>query len=112
MNSKEACDLIDNIFLSIKKSTWLPQYGFDFTTIFHLTNRGISLGKTRNFIRSFNKGLEEKLLNPTRKEVSPGVMNRLKNSLIYDDVQFDEMENHRQSKKIREQNIVIDFDLD
>jgi len=112
MNSKEAGDLIDNIFLSIKKSTWLPQYGFDFTTIFHLTNRGISLGKARNFIRSFNQGLEEKLLNPTRNEVSPGVMNRLKNSLIYDDVQFDEMENHRQIKKIQEQGIVIDFDLD
>lgn len=112
MNSKEACDLIDNIFLSIKKSTWLPQYGFDFTTIFHLTNRGISPGKARNFIRSFNQGIEEKLLNPTRNEVSPGVMNRVKNSLIYDDVQFDDMVNDRQSQKIREQDIVIDFDLD
>jgi radical SAM PhpK family P-methyltransferase len=112
MNSKGACDLIDNIFLSVKNSTWLPQYGFDFTTIFHLTNRGISPGKARNFIRSFNRGLEEKLLHPNRNEVSPGVMNRLKNSLIYEDVQFDHMETHGKNKKIPGGDIVIDFDLD
>jgi hypothetical protein len=112
MNSKGACDLIDDIFLSVKNSTWLPQYGFDFTTIFHLTNRGISPGKARNFIRSFNRGLEEKLLHPNRNEVSPGVMNRLKNSLIYEDVQSDHMENGRKNKKIPGGDIVIDFDLD
>lgn len=112
MNSKEACDLIDNIFLSVKKSTWLPQYGFDFTTIFYLTNRGISPGKARNFIRSFNQGLEEKLLNPNRNEVSAEVMNRLKNSLIYEDIPLDHIENHSQNKKIPKEDIVIDFDLD
>ncbi len=112
MNSKEACDLIESTFLSVEKSTWLPQYGFDFTTIFHLTNRDIPLGRVKNFIRSFNEGIEEKLLNPSQDEVSPAVMDRLKNSLVYDDVQFCEMITDRQSQIVQRQEIAIDFDLD
>lgn len=112
MNSKEACDLIDDIFLSVKKSLWLPQYSFDFTNIFHLINRGIPLEKIKNFIRSFNGGIEKKLLNPSINEVSVEVMDEIKNSLVYDYFQFDDMVSHRQNQKVQKQDISIDFDLD
>ena len=112
MNSREACDIIDNIFLSVKTSLWLPQHGFDFTTIFHLANRGIPLGNIKHFIRGFNDLVEEKLLNPRQGEVSAAVMNRLKNSLVRDEAGFGEGITPRHSRKPKKQDIVIDFNLD
>jgi len=112
MNAKEACDLIDSIFLQVKGSIWLPQHSFDFTSIFHLTNRGISLGKVKNFIRGFNEVIEEKLLDPSRNELSVDAMNRLKESLIHENVRFDEETVERPGIVPPKKDIVIDFELD
>lgn len=78
MNSKEAADLIDNIFLSIDKSLWLPQYNFDFVNIFHLTNQDLPLERVKNFIRVFNNGIKEKLIDPSRDETSANILKQLR----------------------------------
>ncbi len=42
MDSQEAMDHIEKLFLGIEESVWLPQWSFDFWTIPYLLGRGIS----------------------------------------------------------------------
>ena len=42
MDSLEAMDHIDRMFLTIKDSIWLPQWSFDFWTIPYLIGKGFS----------------------------------------------------------------------
>jgi p-methyltransferase len=50
MDSLEAMDHIDRIFLTIKDSTWLPQWSFDFWTIPYLLGRGITLDEFKGLM--------------------------------------------------------------
>jgi radical SAM PhpK family P-methyltransferase len=43
MESLEAMDLIDQLFLGVEDSTWLPQWSFDFWIIPYLLGRGVSI---------------------------------------------------------------------
>jgi radical SAM PhpK family P-methyltransferase len=77
MDSSRACDLIDETFCSIENPIWVPQYNFDFDSIWHLIHQGMSLEDVKDFLRTFYMGLKEKLLNPNQKEVSYEVIIRL-----------------------------------
>jgi len=57
MDSMEAMDQIERLFLSIKESQWLPQWSFDFWVIPYLLGKGVSLDRFRNFMTSANKML-------------------------------------------------------
>lgn len=50
MDSLEAMDHIDRMFLTIKESTWLPQWSFDFWIVPYLLGKGISLGQFKQFM--------------------------------------------------------------
>lgn len=50
MDSLEAMDQIDRMFLTIKESLWLPQWSFDFWIIPYLIGKGISLEQFRDFM--------------------------------------------------------------
>jgi p-methyltransferase len=50
MDSLEAMDHIDRMFLTVKDSTWLPQWSFDFWIIPYLLGKGISLGQFKDFM--------------------------------------------------------------
>jgi radical SAM PhpK family P-methyltransferase len=78
MDSKTACDLIEEIFLSLREPVWLPQYNFDFATLWHLVHRGMDLGRVKSFVRAFNLGVREKIKNPSLKEVSFEIIKQLK----------------------------------
>ena len=77
MNARTACDLIDDMLLSIKNSIWIPQYDFDFVTIWHLVHRGIGLKQVKDFLKSFNRGVKEKLMNTDESEISYQVIKEL-----------------------------------
>ena len=57
MDSLEAMDHIDRMFLSIDKSIWLPQWSFDFWTIPYLIGRGISFSHFKSFMADAQKML-------------------------------------------------------
>lgn len=78
MDPRTACDLVDDMFLSIKNAVWVPQYNFDFDTLFHLLHRGMTLEQVKLFLMSFNQGVEEKISAGTTKEVSLEVVRNLK----------------------------------
>ena len=58
MDSLEAMDHIDRLFLTIKESTWLPQWSFDFWIIPYLKGRGISFQQFKDFMAIAHKMLE------------------------------------------------------
>lgn len=55
MDSLEAMDYIEELFLSIDESQWLPQWSFDFWIIPYLIGRGIYLSKFNDFMALANK---------------------------------------------------------
>ena len=58
MDSLEAMDHIDKLFLTINESTWLPQWSFDFWIIPYLNGRGISFQQFKDFMAIAHKMLE------------------------------------------------------
>lgn len=50
MDSLEAMDQIDRLFLTIDGSVWLPQWSFDFWVVPYLLGRGISLESFKDFM--------------------------------------------------------------
>lgn len=55
MDSLEAMEQIENMFLSTDESIWLPQWSFDFWTIPYLLGRGISLANFQEFMKIAHK---------------------------------------------------------
>jgi p-methyltransferase len=55
MDSLEAMDHIDRIFLTIDESLWLPQWSFDFWIIPYLLGKGISLAQFKEFMAQSHK---------------------------------------------------------
>jgi radical SAM PhpK family P-methyltransferase len=79
MNSREAGDLVEKIFMTVKKSVWVPQYNFDFDRIWHLKHRGFTLEQIKEFLQSFNQGIREKLKANNTRDVGTNIIKRLKN---------------------------------
>lgn len=79
MTSKVACDLIDEAFLSIQTPIWVPQYNFDFHSIWHLVHQGMDLERAKEFLRIFYLGIKEKMLNSNQTELSFDLITQLIN---------------------------------
>jgi len=77
MDTRTACDWIDKMFLSVKNALWIPQYDFDFATIWHMVHRGINMDQVHHFLRNFNQGVKEKLKNPGGGDISDEVIKEL-----------------------------------
>lgn len=77
MDSRTACDLIEEMFLTIESPIWIPQYNFDFDSIWHVIHQGMSQDDFKNFLGAFSRGLKEKLLNSHQKEVSYEVLEQM-----------------------------------
>ncbi len=80
MDSKKACDLIEEVFLAVKKSTWVPQYNFDFDNFWHLVHRGMTIDQVNHFLKSFNIAVKEKIMAPSLREISYEVLTQIKNA--------------------------------
>ena len=57
MDSMEAMDHIEKMFLSINESIWLPQWSFDFWIIPYLIGKGISTDQFKDFMSSAHRML-------------------------------------------------------
>jgi radical SAM PhpK family P-methyltransferase len=55
MDSLDAMDHIDRMFLSITESLWLPQWSFDFWTIPYLIGKGLSVGQFKGLMAQAHK---------------------------------------------------------
>ncbi len=81
MDSAAACDWVERIFLSMdveETPVWLPQYNFNFFTIWHLIHQGMPMDRVKDFLRAFNRGIGEKLSDPSKGEISFDVIRQIK----------------------------------
>jgi anaerobic magnesium-protoporphyrin IX monomethyl ester cyclase len=77
MDSRTACDLVEEIFLSIRNPICIPLYNFDFDSLWHLVHRGMTLDQVKNFLKGFNQGIKEKLPDPKQQDPGFGVIKKL-----------------------------------
>lgn len=81
MDSRQASDIIDDIFLSVRdEPVWVPQYNFECDGVFHLLHRGLTVPQIKDFLRAFNDGMREHLRDASQKDASFDVIKRIKSS--------------------------------
>lgn len=85
MDTTTASDIIEEVFAAVKNSTWIPQYNFDFDSLWHLRQRGMDIDKIKEFLESFNLAIAEKLTNPGIKEVSYDCLEKIRRACSNDD---------------------------
>ena len=68
MDSLEAMDHIDRMFLTVDQSVWLPQWSFDFWIIPYLLGKGISLAQFRDFMTQSHKLLSLEIASVPQQE--------------------------------------------
>jgi radical SAM PhpK family P-methyltransferase len=84
MDYRQACNLIDEMFLSVENAIWLPQWGFELWSVFYLQRKGMSLSQVKTFIKCYNGVIKEKLFYPYKTEISPELLQSLKLSAQFD----------------------------
>jgi|GEM_PF-3089347 len=72
MDSLEAMDHIDRMFLTLDQSLWLPQWSFDFWIVPYLLGKGISLAQFRDFMTQSHKLLSLERLHPSLSKKRTG----------------------------------------
>ncbi|PYS66765.1 MAG: PhpK family radical SAM P-methyltransferase [Acidobacteria bacterium] len=70
MDSLEAMDHIDRLFLTTNESIWLPQWSFDFWTIPYLLGRGISLSRFKDFMMFADRMLRLEIASVSDRQKS------------------------------------------
>lgn len=84
MDAQTACDLAEELFLSIENAGWLPQNGFEFWSTFYLQRKGMTLEQVKAFLRSFNAIVKDQLVHSERKTVRPDLLESLVRSCRFD----------------------------
>lgn len=77
MESMEAMDWIERIFLSVDESVWLPQWSFDFWIIPYMMGKGVDLEDFREFMQ-----LSQKLMALGIASLSPAERARREAALM------------------------------
>jgi anaerobic magnesium-protoporphyrin IX monomethyl ester cyclase len=61
MTAAAACDIVDEMFRTVRGSVWLPQNGFEMWSLFYLQRLGMTLAQVKDFLRAFNALVAEGL---------------------------------------------------
>ncbi len=77
MDSQMACDLVDEMFLNVEGSVWLPQNGFEQWSIFYLQRKGMPYERIVEFLKCFNGIKREQLSNPEEPEPPAEFLDKL-----------------------------------
>lgn len=77
MSSQTAIDWVEEMFMSVSGSLWLPQHGFELWSVFYLQRRGMSLEQVKRFLACFNAAVKEQLVDKDRVGLSPQALGNL-----------------------------------
>lgn len=83
LDSVTACEWIDEMFLKIEGSVWLPQNGFEQWSTFYLQRQGMSFDRILAFLKTFNEVKREEL-RFSKTEPSAQLLENLKASAQFD----------------------------
>jgi hypothetical protein len=84
MDVSTACHLVERCFTSYDTPVWVPDPGFNFVSLFLQQNRGMSFDQIKTFLRSFNSVVKESLIDPSRVEPSPELIENLRRACQFD----------------------------
>ncbi|WP_438431715.1 radical SAM protein [Gorillibacterium sp. sgz500922] len=82
MDSATARDLQDELFLDIDQSIWTKFDEFDSMIAYHIMDRGLDLDQMKQFLGYFNLGLKERLRGSDRTEISPPIMESMRQACV------------------------------
>jgi radical SAM PhpK family P-methyltransferase len=102
MTCDEAGVIIDHIFKTVRQPVWIPQYNFDFDSLWHLLYRGMDMDSIRTFLSTFNEGVAERLENPAGRDVRTGILERMSRCLP---------KGGGQEEQAEQQSFGVDFDF-
>lgn len=77
MTSQAAMDWVEEMFLSVNGSIWLPQHGFELWSVFYLQRKGMSLAQVKDFLTCFNTAVKEQVLGGQRADLSKAAAGNL-----------------------------------
>lgn len=79
MSSQAAIDWVEEMFMSVSGSLWLPQHGFELWSVFYLQRKGMSPEQVKRFLACFNAAVKEQLVdkNKNRGDLSPRALGNL-----------------------------------
>lgn len=80
MDSARACRVINDLFTSVRGSTWLPQFGFEQWSVFYLQRKGMSREQIRTFVRHFNAAVADQIAEPGQARIKPELLDALRAS--------------------------------
>jgi len=87
MNVFDACEWITKIFLTVRSSEWLPQFGFEQWSIFYLQRKGMSRRQIRSFLGCFNAIVRHRIVSGNCDPPS-GLISALRASCEFDNEQI------------------------
>jgi radical SAM PhpK family P-methyltransferase len=62
MTSEVAMDWVEEMYMSVSRSIWLPQHGFELWSVFYLQRKGMSLAQVKAFLACFNAAVKEQVI--------------------------------------------------
>jgi radical SAM PhpK family P-methyltransferase len=77
MSSRTAIDWVEEMFMSVSGSLWLPQHGFELWSVFYLQRKGMSLEQVKRFLACFNAAVKEQVADKDRVDFSPRILGNL-----------------------------------
>lgn len=84
MDSAMACRIINDMFLSVRGSIWLPQFGFEQWSVFYLQRRGMSMSGVKDFVRAFNALIADQITSGDSGRLRPELLARLRETCRFD----------------------------
>lgn len=77
MSSQTAIDWVEEMFMSVSGSLWLPQHGFELWSVFYLQRKGMSLEQVERFLACFNAAVKEQVVDKDRVDLSRQALGNL-----------------------------------
>jgi anaerobic magnesium-protoporphyrin IX monomethyl ester cyclase len=77
MDATTAMDVVEELFLKVRGSLWLPQHGFEWWSVFYLQRKGMPLPQLQGFLRAFNEAIRCKLRDRNDRSLDPGTVDAL-----------------------------------
>lgn len=91
MDSDTAIELVDRLFLDVENSLWLPQWGFELWSVFYLQRKGMTRPQIKEFVRSYNAIIRDKLINGDGRAIPPHLLYNLEQSCQFTPVNEPEL---------------------
>jgi hypothetical protein len=84
MDYRTASDVIEDMFMNIHDSVWLPRDGFEQWSTFYLQRHGMTLDRIKTFLRCFNAAVKQKITSPGAREIAPEILAGLRQASRFD----------------------------